>query len=65
MGNPTCGVLDPMSGTYPVSCFIGDYRYGAFFEKQDQTLRFFTPWGGEVAGITGIHAIGAAIDVAP
>jgi hypothetical protein len=33
---------------------------------QDATgNRFFTPWGGEVAGTTGIHAIGAAIDVAP
>ena len=64
MGNPVCGAIDPSSGQ-PIICGLGDYRYGAFFEKDGTTLRYFTPWTGEVAGKAGIHAIGAAIDVIP
>ena len=57
--------LTAMFGAGCSSCGIGDYRYGAFFEKDVGTLRYFTPWSGEVAGKAGIHAIGAAIDVVP
>jgi hypothetical protein len=60
-----CGVFNPMTSNYPKPCFIGDYRYGAFFEKQGTTLRYFTPWSGEAAGKAGIYAIGATVDVMP
>jgi hypothetical protein len=65
MFDTDCGVFNLMTSNYPISCFIGDYRYGAFFEKEGTTLRYFTPWSGEAAGKAGIHAIGATVDVAP
>jgi hypothetical protein len=52
-------------GCAPRGCFLGHYRYGAFFEKEGSTLRYFTPWTGEVDSIAGIHAIGATVDVVP
>jgi hypothetical protein len=60
-----CGVFNPMTSNYPKPCFVGDYRYGAFFEKEGTTLRYITPWSGEAAGKAGIHAIGATVDVVP
>ena len=50
MGNPVCGVVDPNTGQ-PTICSLGDYPYGAFFEKDVSTLRYFTPWTGEVAAV--------------
>ena len=63
LGNSSVSAMFP--GGCTGSCFQGDYRYGAFFEKEGSTLRYFTPWTGEVDGTAGIHAIGATVDVVP
>jgi hypothetical protein len=55
------------------SCFVGDYKYGAFYEKVGGALSYFTPWtggardpatGGTVT-IPGARASGGFVDVVP
>ena len=41
-----------IEGTFPDDdciadgCFVGDYKYGAFYQKVGSTLSYFTPWTG-------------------
>jgi hypothetical protein len=47
-------------------CFVGDYRYGSFFEKANGNLKFFTPWTGESpSGNPFPVAHGATVTVTP
>ena len=54
----------------PGNCFVGDYRYGAFFDKGITTfpgpLRYFTPWtGGGSAAPASIRAFSGSVIVTP
>lgn len=62
------GINCPTAG---LGCFVGDYKYGAFFQKTGSTLSFFTPWTGggrdpaTNAPIGYSTANGAFVDVVP
>jgi hypothetical protein len=61
-----CPGTPDSAGNYPTPCFLGDYRYGAFFERAaDGRRRFFTPWTGQVAGLVEPRALGSIVNVAP
>jgi hypothetical protein len=59
--------------TQPGSCFAGDYRYGAFWEKAGTSLSYYTPWAGfssaspmgSPTGQSRIRAFGGMITVTP
>jgi hypothetical protein len=56
-----------------LACFVGDYKYGAFYEKVGGSLSYFTPWTGgardpETGGtvtLPGARASGGFVDVVP
>jgi hypothetical protein len=60
--------------TQPGSCFAGDYRYGAFWEKTAAgALSYYTPWTGfssasgmgSPTGASRMRAFGGMITVTP
>lgn len=61
----------PGTDCVAVGCFVGDYKYGAFYQKAGGTLSYFTPWTGGGRDPATNNAIqyptanGAFIDVTP
>jgi hypothetical protein len=62
----TWDISNAFGGPCPLEgCFAGDYRYGAFWQKVGDSLRYFTPWTGEASSGTGIRAHGGFVHVTP